>query len=231
MAQKRQQDEKSRREAKEKAREERLTKWIPKTHTGKLVLAQEITSIEEIFRKDLPLLEHEIVDYLLPELQEEVLNVKTVQRTTDAGRKMSFLVTVVVGNKNGYVGVATGKGRNVRPAIERAVKNAKLNIKYIRSGCGSWECGCKTQHSVPFKVEGKLGSVRVQIMPAPKGTGIVAGGKAKKVIELAGVKDAWTRSSGDTRTTFNFAFATVKALENTRKMKLGDQKLAGGEVA
>ena len=100
---------------------EKLVAWVPKTRTGKLVQAGEITTIEEIYSKNLPLLEPQIIDVIVPELQEEVLNIKAVQRTTDAGRKRSFLVTVVVGNKNGYVGVGKGRGLNVRTAKEKAV--------------------------------------------------------------------------------------------------------------
>ncbi|MCD6522858.1 MAG: 30S ribosomal protein S5 [Candidatus Diapherotrites archaeon] len=204
----------------EKKEEEKGIEWVPKTRTGRMVLNGEITTLEQIYSRNLPLLEPEIVDMLVPDLKEEVLDIKTVQRTTDSGRKMRFLATVVVGNKDGYVGVGIGKGANVRPAIERATRNAKLNIIHIQRGCGSWECGCGTPHSVPYKVEGKSGSVRVILIPAPKGTGIVAGKKAKKVLELAGIKDVWSKTFGDPRTTFNFAMATLDALRNIRRMKI-----------
>ncbi|MFC2174945.1 30S ribosomal protein S5 [archaeon] len=198
-----------------------LIEWVPKTRTGKLVLSKDITSIEQIYERNLPILEPEIIDMLVPDLQEEVLNVKAVQRTTDSGRKRSFLVTAAVGNKSGYVGVGTGRGLNVRPAIQKAVEHAKLNVISIRQGCGSWECGCGRGHSVPYKSDGKCGSVRMTLIPAPKGTGIVAGGSAKKVLELAGIQDVWTKTKGDTRTVFNFAAATLDALKNIRRKKFG----------
>lgn len=207
------------RKTKEEIKAEKLVEWVPKTRTGKMVRAGDITNLEEIYDKNLPILEPEIIDVLIPEAQEDVLNIKAVQRTTDSGRKRSFLVTAAIGNKDGYVGVGTGRGRNVRPAIEKAVENAKLNVISIRSGCGSWECGCGLGHSVPYKSEGKCGSVRITLIPAPKGTGIVAGGTAKKVLELAGIKDVWTKSKGDTRTVFNAAMATLDALNNVRRMK------------
>lgn len=200
-------------------RQEELVKWVPKTRTGKLVQKGEITTIEQLYEKNLPVLEPEIIDVLVPNINEEVLNIKSTSRTTDSGRKRSFMVTAAVGNKNGYVGVGTGQGLNVRPAIEKAVENAKLNMISIRMGCGSWECGCGLGHSVPYKTDGKCGSVRITLIPAPKGTGIVAGRTAKKVLELAGIKDVWTKSRGDTRTVFNAAVATFEALKNIRRKK------------
>ncbi len=214
------------RKTKEEIKQEQLTAWVPKTRTGKLVQKGDLTTLEQIYEKNLPILEPQIIDVLVPDLQEEVLNVKAVQRTTDSGRKRSFMVTAAIGNKSGYVGVGTGRGLNVRPAIEKAVENAKLNVLAIRTGCGSWECGCGMGHSVPYKVDGKCGSVRITLIPAPKGTGIVAGGTAKKVLELAGIKDVWTKTRGDTRTVFNAAFATIDALRNIRR-----QKFKAGEAA
>lgn len=194
--------------------------WEPKTELGRAVKSGQITSFEEIYARNLPILEPEIVDVLLPNLQEEVLEIKMVQRTTDSGRKSSFRITVAVGNRDGYVGVGIGKGAEIRPAIEAAVKEAKKAIIHVRRGCGSWECACGEPHSIPFKVSGKEGSVRVQLMPAPRGTGIVAGRTAKKILELAGIQDVWSKSLGDTRTVFNFAKATLAALRATRSMRM-----------
>lgn len=200
--------------------EKQQQKWVPRTELGKKVLSGEITDMEQIYEKNLPILEPEIVDMLVPNLQDEVLNIKMVQRTTDSGRKGSFMITVAVGNKNGFVGVGTGKGLEIRPTIEKAIKNAKKNLIHIKRGCGSWECGCGEQHSIPFKVKGKYGSTMIELLPAPKGTGIVAGKTAAKVLELAGIKDVWSRTEGDTRTVFNFAFATLEALRKIRKVRV-----------
>ncbi len=210
-----------------KSRAERIREeWVPRTELGKKVLAGEISNIEQIYSQNKAILEPEIVDLLLPDLKDEVLKVNMVQRTTDSGRKGSFSVTVAVGNKNGHIGVGVGKGLEVKVAIERAIKNAKKNLIHIRRGCGSWECGCEENHSVPFKVKSKYGSVSIELLPAPKGTGIVAGNTAKKVLELAGIKDVWSKSIGKTSTRFNFAFATLGALKETRKSrftkKVGD---------
>src|SRR3989338_2201519 len=202
-------------------REDLLEQWHPKTELGRMVKRGDITSIEEIYKKNLSILEHEIVDYLIPNLQEEVLGrPKSVQRATGSGRKMSFFAIVAVGDKNGHIGFGTGKALEVRPSIERAVKNAKKNIMHVRRGCGSCECACGTSHSLPFKVQAKFGSAKITLRPAPKGTGVVAGKTAKKVLELAGFTDLWSRSEGSTDTKMNLAKATMKALNETRKMKL-----------
>ncbi len=195
-----------------------VEEWIPKTKIGQLVKEGRIASIDEIFRRNLPILEPEIVDVLLPNLQMEVLDISHVQKMTDAGRITRFRVVVVVGNRDGYVGLGKGKARQLREALDKAVRNAKLNITPVRRGCGSWECTCGEPHSVPFTVEGKSGSVRVVLKPAPKGTGLVAGNVAKVVLSLAGIRDVWSQTFGETRTTYNFARAVYMALRNTYKV-------------
>ncbi len=194
-----------------------LEEWVPRTKVGRLVKEGKITSLKEIFDKNLPLLEPEIVDYLLPELKYERLDVNLVQKVTDAGRISRFRVVVVVGNGDGFVGVGSGKARQYLVALQKAIRNAKLNIIPVRRGCGSWECACGEPHSVPFTVKGKAGSVRIILKPAPKGTGLVAGDVAKKVLAMAGIKDVWTQTFGETRTTYNFAMAVLDALRNTYK--------------
>lgn len=148
-----------------------------------------------------------------------MVDVNLVRRVTDSGRKGSFVVAAVVGNGDGSIGVGMGKAVNTRPAIQRAIRDAKLNMANIIRGCGSWECGCGTPHSVPFKVTGKSRSVRVTLIPAPRGTGLVCGETAKIVLKLAGVKDVWSRTSGKPQTTFNFAKATFDALKQTHKIR------------
>ena len=126
---------------------------------------------------------------------------------------------VAVGNEDGYVGVGVGKAKQIREAIEKAIVDAKLNIVPVRRGCGSWDCSCNEPHSVPFKVRGKCGSVVVELLPAPKGVGLVAADVAKVILRLAGIKDIWTRTFGRTRTTLNFAKAVWIALRNTYNVK------------
>ncbi len=198
---------------------EREVQWVPKTRLGKMVAAGEVKTIEEAFETGLPIKEAEIVDALIPDLVDEVLDISMVQRMTDSGRRVKFRCTVVVGNGNGYVGLAEGKDVQVGSAIRKAIEMAKLNIVKIKRGCGSWECGCGLEHTVPCQVEGKAGSVTLVLMPAPRGLGIAAGGPAKKVLEMAGLKDVWSRTEGNTRSTINFSLAAYNALLKTTTMR------------
>ena len=109
-------------------------------------------------------------------------------------------------------------------AIKKAIVDAKTNLIKVRRGCGSWECGCDTSHSIPMMVEGAAGSVRVTLKPAPQGIGLVTGEISKKVLELAGIRDVWTFSRGQTRTTINFAKATFNALKATNMIRTGGQE-------
>jgi len=86
----------------------------------------------------------------------------------------------------------------------------------LRRGCGSFDCSCDEVHSIPFKVEGKSGSSKVVLIPAPQGTGLVIGDECKKILRLAGIKDIYSQSYGQTRTTINFIRACMNAL---RKLK------------
>ncbi|MDI6903401.1 MAG: 30S ribosomal protein S5 [Methanocellales archaeon] len=193
--------------------------WVPKTRLGRLVLEGKITSIEEALASGFPIKEPQIVDALLPDLVDEVLDINMVQRMTDSGRRIKFRAVVVIGNGDGYVGLAGGKDVQVGPAIRKAIDAAKLNLIQIRRGCGSWECGCGLPHTVPFEVKGKAGSATVVLKPAPRGLGIASGEAIKKVLELAGIKDVWTFSRGETRTTLNFAKATYAALKQTATIR------------
>ncbi len=189
--------------------------WVPKTKLGKLVKEGKITSIEQIFQMNLKIKEYQIVDILLPNLKDELVDVNLVQRQTDAGEKNKFSATAVVGNMDGYVGVGQAKATEAGPAIRKAIQTAKLNIIPVRRGCGSWECTCGSPHSIPFKVQGKSGSTKVVLLPAPKGLGLAIGDAAKVVLRLAGIKDIWSKTYGETRTTHNFVKATYEALKQT----------------
>jgi len=198
-----------------RSRNDKFETWIPRTKLGKMILEGKISSIEELFMEGLKIREPEIVNTLLPDLQEEVINIGLVQKQTDAGEKSQFRAIVVVGNRDGYVGLGSGKARQVRSAIEKAAVDARLNITPVRRGCGSWECGCGKSHSMPFQVQGKCGGVEIVLIPGPRGLGIVASEAAKIILGLAGVKDCWTKSYGSTRTVPSFAFAVFDALKKT----------------
>jgi small subunit ribosomal protein S5 len=177
-----------------------------------------ISSMEEIFMEGLKIREPEIVDLLLPDLQEEVININLVQKQTDAGEKSQFKAIVAVGNRNGYIGLGGGKAKQVRTSIEKAAANARLNISFVRRGCGSWECGCGKQHSLSFRTIGKCSGVEIVLIPGPRGLGLVASETAKVILGLAGIKDCWTGSSGSTRTIPSFAYAVFGALRKTHSL-------------
>lgn len=193
--------------------------WVPRTRLGKLVADGQITTMEDALKSRYPLREPQIVDALLPGLEDEVLDINMVQRMTDSGRRVKFRATVIVGNGDGYVGIGQGKDVQVGNAIKKAIDSAKLNITQVKRGCGSWECACGKEHTVPFEATGKIGSVVVTLVPAPRGLGLAAGSTARKVLEKAGIKDIWTQTSGTTRTTLNFAKATFAALNNVSTMR------------
>jgi small subunit ribosomal protein S5 len=195
--------------------------WIPLTGLGKAVAAGQVANLDEVLESGRSIKEPQIVDYFLPDLEDEVLDINMVQRMTDSGRRVKFRCVVVVGNKNGYIGFGQAKDAQVGNGIKKAIENAKLNVIKVKRGCGSWECGCGAVHSIPVEVEGKAGSVRVTLKPAPQGIGLVTGDIGKKVLELAGIKDVWTSSSGQTRTTINFAKATFEALRQTNLIRMG----------
>ena len=198
--------------------EQSLDNWTPRTRVGKMVKEGYITSIEEVFQSCLTIKEPEVIDLLLPNLQEEVLAINLVQKQTDAGEKSRFRATVAIGNKDGYIGIGEGKSVEIGPAIRSAIVHAKLAVIPISRGCGSWECTCHEPHSLPFKVAGKAGSVRITLLPAPRGTGLVTAKTPRIVLDLAGVKDVWSSTKGHTRSTVNFAKATYDALRNTYKI-------------
>ncbi len=191
--------------------------WVPRTSLGKLVQEGKITSMEDVFTQGHRIVEAEIVDILLPGLEHEVLATSLVQKQTDAGEKSRFKAIVVVGVK-GYIGVGSAKAKQWRMAVEKAVVNAKLRVTPVRYGCGSWECACGQPHSLPFKVIGKCGSVMVEMVPGPRGLGIVASENVKTVIRMAGIKDCWTRTRGSTRTTPSLIYAVYNALRNTYRV-------------
>jgi small subunit ribosomal protein S5 len=203
---------------------EEVDDWTPKTRLGRMVKEGKIKTMEELFQSGLPLMEHEIVDVLLPDTVEEVLDINIVQRMHKSGRRVRFRATIAVGNNNGYVGLGKGTAKEVGPAIRKGIKEAKLNMIEVRRGCGSWECGCGAPHSIPFKTKGATGSVRITLLPAPRGIGLAAGGISKKILSLVGVEDIWSEARGQTKTTINTASATFEALKNTSTMKVNKEQ-------
>ncbi len=205
--------------AKEAEKEKSLEVWLPKTELGKLVRGEKIKTLDEIFDKNMPILEPEIVDSLT-DLEEILVDVQKTTRVVKAGRKFSFRASIIVGNGDGYIGVGTGKDKERLPAIRKATREAKLSLFRVKRGFGSWEDASTAMHSVPFKVTGKSASVRVTLIPAPRGVGLVAPPNIKNVLRLAGIQNVWIKTYGNTRTRLNSVRATVDALNNTNKMSV-----------
>lgn len=212
--------------------------WKPKTTIGKKIKSGEINDVDGILDKGLNILEAEIIDVLIPNLETDLLLVgqskgkfgggkrrvfKQTQKKTQEGNKPKFSTFAVVGDKDGHVGVGYGKSKETVPAREKAIRNAKLNIIKVRRGCGSWQCGCKEPHSIPFSVEGKCGSVIVKFMPAPKGTGLCVESECKKILDLAGIKDVWSKTRGQTGSKNNLISACVEALKQLITMKIAQK--------
>jgi small subunit ribosomal protein S5 len=193
--------------------------WEPQTRLGRKVEAGEISDMTAALESGLPLKEPEIVDQLLPGLEDEVLDINMVQRMTDSGRRVKFRCVVAIGNRDGFVGYAEGRDDQVGGAIQKAIGIAKLNIIKVERGSGSWEDRSDKPHSLARRTKGKAGSVTVELIPAPLGLGLAASETVRKVLELAGVENAWTKSFGNTRTTLNLAKATYTALENASQAR------------
>lgn len=189
--------------------------WIPQTELGHKVSAGHITTMEEILEGGLRIQEAGIIKKLLPDLETEVVSVGMIQKMTANGQSTRFKAIVAAGNSNGWLGIGQGKSRQIRVAIEKATNHAYLNVNPIKLGCGSWECKCDQNHSIPFKVRGRGGSVTIEIFPAPRGLGLVAGGKIRRLLELAGLKDAWTSAKGSTTTMTSTSTALLECLRQT----------------
>ena len=196
-------------------REPVVIPWVPKTILGKKVESGEISTMEEIYEKGFRIQEAGIIKKLLPDLKTEVIDVGLIQKMTPNGQSTRFKALVAAGNEDGWLGIGLGKSKQMRIAIEKANNAAFLNVSPVKLGCGSWECRCEQKHSVPFKVKGKGGSVAIEILPGPRGLGLVAGGKIRNLLKLAGLKDAWTYTKGSTTTMNSTSKALLQCLRQT----------------
>ena len=140
---------------------------------------------------------------------------RQTQRKTQEGNVLTFSALAVVGDEKGHVGFGVGRAKETLPARDKAVRKAKLNIIQVKRACASFDCLCSELHSIPFKVTGKSGSVRVTLIPAPQGTGLVVGNELKKVLKLAGIRDVYSKTAGSRRTSFNLVKACIDALKKT----------------
>ncbi|KAK8145791.1 hypothetical protein MY1884_001789 [Beauveria asiatica] len=215
--------------------------WQPVTKLGRLVKAGKINSMEEIYLHSLPIKEFQIVDHFLKDsLKDEVMKVRTnpvgngyenteatrcgrrnafngrikpVQKQTRAGQRTRFKAVVIIGDSQGHVGLGIKTSKEVATAIRSAIIIAKLSVIPVRRGY--WGNNLGQPHSLPCKESGKCGSVTVRLIPAPRGTGLVASPAVKRFLQLAGVEDAYTSSAGSTKTLENTLKACFVAVSNT----------------
>merc|ERR1712063_42701 len=187
--------------------------WVPVTKLGRLVKDRLITDLEQIYRYSLPIKEAQIIDTFLPTLKDEVVKIMPVQKQTTAGQRTRFKAFVVVGDGNGHLGLGVKCAAEVATAIRGAITVAKLSVVPVRKGY--WGNKIGAPHTIPSKVTGKCGSVSVRLVPAPRGSGIVAARAPKKLLQFAGIQDVYTSSFGHTKTLGNFVKATFQAISQT----------------
>lgn len=186
--------------------------------------------MEEIYLFSLPVKEFQIIDFFLPTIKDEVMCIAPVQKQTSAGQRTRFKACVAVGDFDGHVGLGVKCSKEVAGAIRGAIIAAKLAIIPVRRGY--WGSHIAEPHTIPMKVSGKCGSVMCRLIPAPRGTGIVAAPASKRLLQMAGVQDVYTQSKGSTATTSNFMKATFVALAKSYQILTPDlwREIAPGQT-
>merc|ERR1712054_49072 len=180
--------------------------WIPCTKLGRLVKEGKIAKLDQIYYYSMAIKEPGIVDYFIPKIRDEVMKIQPVQKQTSAGQRMKFKAFVIVGDMDGHVGLGVKGAKEVATAIRGAIMKAKLSVVPVLRGY--WGNKIGREHTVPCKVTGKCVSVRMRLIPAPRGTGLVASRASKRVLQYAGIEDVYTATKGATSTMGNFIKAT-----------------------
>lgn len=159
------------------------------------------------------------------ELKERVVAINRVSKVVKGGKRFKFAVLVVVGDGEQYVGAGIGKAKEIAEAVRKGIDKASKDLVYIK----------RDGNTMPHPVTGCFGSARVLLKPAPAGTGVIAGGVVRAIMELGGVKDVVTKVVGRTSNSINVAWATLDAIRETRTAdeiyKLRGKKTASEAVA
>lgn len=140
------------------------------------------------------------------EFQERVVAINRVSKVVKGGKRFRFAVLVVVGDGASQVGTGIGKAKEIAEAVRKGIEKAKKNMVSVRHA-GS---------TIPHPVVGEFGAARVLLKPCPEGTGVIAGGVVRAIMELGGVKDVVTKVTGRTANAINIANATLEAIKITR---------------
>ncbi|MBQ9580346.1 MAG: 30S ribosomal protein S5 [Lachnospiraceae bacterium] len=151
-------------------------------------------------------MKHEIIDASKLELEEQVVNIKRVTKVVKGGRNMRFAALVVVGDKNGHIGAGVGKATEIPEAIRKGKEDAIKKLVKV---------SINENGSIPYDWTGEFGSARVLLKSSPEGTGIIAGGPARSVLELAGYKNIRTKSLGSNNKQ-NVVLATIEGLSKIK---------------
>ncbi|MBS3157075.1 30S ribosomal protein S5 [Candidatus Woesearchaeota archaeon] len=219
--------------------------WKPKTELGKKVKSGEIKDLKEILDVGGNILEAEIVDCLLPNLEIAMIDIgqskgkfgggkrtiwRQTQKKTKEGNKPKFATMVIIGNRDGFIGIGKGKSKETMPAREKATRQAKLNVQMIVRGNGSWEGGKGQTNSIPFKVFGKCGSSEIRLMPAPEGVGLCVEKECKKMLELAGIQNVYSKTNSQTKSKINLMMACFNALSKLSRVRVSKDYIKIGGV-
>jgi len=206
--------------------------------------AKKIKNIDEILDSKRKILETEIVDSLL-NLKSDLLSIgqskgkfgggkrtiwRQTQKKTKEGNKPKFATMVIVGNRDGFIGIGKGKSKETMPAREKATRQAKLNVQMIVRGNGSWEGGKGQTNSIPFKVFGKCGSSEIRLMPAPEGVGLCVEKECKKMLELAGIQNVYSKTNSQTKSKINLMMACFNALSKLSRVRVSKDYIKIGGV-
>ena len=140
------------------------------------------------------------------ELKERVVAINRVSKVVKGGKRFKFAVLVVVGDENQYVGVGIGKAKEISEAVRKGIDKASKDLVELK----------RSGDSVPHPIQGQFGAAKVLLKPAPAGTGVIAGGVVRAIMELGGVKDVVTKVIGRTSNAINVAWATLEALRDSR---------------
>ena len=187
---------------------------MPCTKLGRLVRDGKIKSLEQMYLFSLPIKEYQITEFFCRDnLKDEVMQIKPVQKQTSAGQRTRFVCYVAVGDYDGHIGLGVKAAKEVATAIRGGINAAKCSLIPVRRGYWGGKIGLP--HTVPIKLTGKCGSVRIRLVPAARGTGIVASPTSKKILAMAGIQDCYTASQGHTKTAGNFAKAAFNALSKS----------------